>query len=83
MAPDKKVYACHVIHDSDDFRDVKGEVITSRNDPSLLGLKNLSDNTWTATLPNGTAKPYSKDQVIKLGRGLKINFGNGNEGEII
>lgn len=83
MAPDKKVYACHVIQDSDEFKDVKGEVITSRNDPSLLGLKNLSDNTWTATLPNGTAKPHSKNQVIKLGRGLKINFGNGNEGEII
>lgn len=83
MAPGKKVYACHVIHDSDDFKETKGEVITSRTDPSLLGFKNDSDNTWNAILPNGTTKPYSKSQVIKLGRGLKINFGNGNEGEII
>lgn len=83
MAPEKKIYACHVIHDSDDFKEVKGEVITSRNDPSLLGLKNESENTWTAMLPNGTSKSYEKDQVIKLGIGLKINFGNGNEGEII
>ncbi len=83
LAPGKKVYACHVIYDSDAFKDVKGEVITSRNVPSLLGLKNFSDNTWTAIFPNGTSKPYPKEQVIKLGRGLKINFGNGNEGEII
>ena len=83
MAPGKKVYACHVIHDSDDFREVKGEVITSRTDPNLIGLKNTSDNTWNAMLPNGATKPYMKNQVIKLGRGMKINFGNGNEAEII
>ena len=83
MAPGKKVYACHVIHDSDDFREVKGEVVSSRTDPSLLGFKNDSENTWTAVLPNGASKPYSKNQVIKLGRGLSINFGNGNEGKIL
>ena len=83
MAPGKKVYACHVIHDSDDFREVKGEVISSRTDPSLLGFKNDSENTWTAVLPNGASKPYSKNQVIKLGRGLSINFGHGNEGKIL
>ena len=83
LAPGKKVYACHAIHDSDDFREVKGEVITSRTDPSLVGLKNESSNTWTAILPNGTSKPYAKDQVIKVLLGLKINFGNGNEGVIV
>ena len=77
------LFRSHVIYDSDDFKETKGEVITSRTDPSLLGFKNDSDNTWNAILPNGTTKPYSKSQVIKLGRGLKINFGNGNEGEII
>ena len=83
MAPKKNVYACHTVHDSDNFKEITGEVITSVNNPSLLGLKNGSDKTWTAVLPNGTSKQYTKDQVIKLGRGLKINFGNGNEGEII
>lgn len=83
MQPGKKIYACHAVHDSDDFKEEKGEIITSRQDPSLTGLKNNSDNNWTAILPNGTSKTYSKGQVIKLGRGLKINFGNGNEAEII
>lgn len=82
MQPQKKIYACHAIYDSDDFKEVKGEVITSRQDPSLIGLKNLSENSWVAMLPNGTTKAYDNGQVIKLGRGLKINFGNGNEAEI-
>lgn len=79
----KKIYACHSVHDSDDFKLETGEVITSRQDPSLVGLRNNSTSTWTAILPNGTSKAYSNGQVIKLGRGLKINFGNGNEAEII
>ncbi|MCX4267273.1 MAG: serine/threonine-protein kinase [Lachnospiraceae bacterium] len=82
MQPQKKLYACHTVHDSDNFREVKGEVITSRQDPSLVGLKNNSDHSWTAILPNGTTKVYTNGQTIKLGRGLKVNFGNGNEAEI-
>lgn len=83
MQPGKLVYSCHAVHDSDNFKEAKGKVISSRQDPSLVGLKNNSDFNWTAILPNGTSKAYSNGQVIKLGRGLKINFGNGNEGEII
>jgi len=83
LQPGKSVYACHVVHDSDNFKEAKGEIITSRQDPSLVGLRNNSDFSWTAILPNGASKPYSSGQVIKLGRGLKINFGNENEGEII
>ena len=77
-----KLHACHVKYDSDDFKAVKGEVISSRNDPSLLGLKNCSGTTWEAILPNGTTKGYPDGQVIKLGKGMKINFGNGNVAEV-
>lgn len=77
-----KLHACHVKYDSDDFKAVKGEVISSRNDPSLLGLKNRSGTTWEAILPNGTTKGYPDGQVIKLGKGMKINFGNGNVAEV-
>lgn len=83
LAAGKKLYACHVQYDSDDFREVKGEVISSRNNPALLGLRNDSNNTWEAILPNGTSKGYPNGQVIKLGKGMKINFGNGNVAEII
>lgn len=83
LAPGKKLYACHVQYDSDDFKEVKGEVISSRNNPSLLGLRNDSNNTWEAILPNGSSKGYPNGQVIKLGKGIKINFGNGNVAEVI
>lgn len=83
LAPGKKLYACHVQYDSDDFKEAKGEVISSRNNPSLLGLRNDSDNTWEAILPNGSSKGYPNGQVIKLGKGIKINFGNGNVAEVI
>lgn len=82
MQPGKKVYACHAVYDSDNFKEEKGEVITSRQDPSLVGLKNNSTMNWTAILSNGVTKAYGNGQVIKLGRGLKIDFGNGNEAEI-
>ena len=83
LTPGKKIYACHVQYDSDDFREARGEVISSRNNPALLGLRNDSDTTWEAILPNGTSKGYPKGQVIKLGKGMKINFGNGNVAEVI
>lgn len=83
LTPGKKLYSCHVQYDSDDFREARGEVISSRNNPALLGLRNDSDNTWEAILPNGTSKGYPKGQVIKLGKGMKINFGNGNVAEVI
>ena len=83
LTPGKKLYACHVQYDSDDFKEARGEVIASRNNPALLGLRNDSDNIWEAILPNGTSKGYPNGQVIKLGKGIKINFGNGNVGEVI
>lgn len=83
LAAGKKIYACHAQYDSDDFRAPRGEVISSRTNPALLGLRNDSSNTWEAILPNGTSKGYPNGQVIKLGKGIKINFGNGNVAEVI
>lgn len=83
LAPGKKIYACHVQYDSDDFKEARGEVISSRNNPAVLGLKNDSSTTWEAILPNGTSKGYPSGQVIKIGKGMKISFGNGNVAEVI
>lgn len=79
----KKLYACHAQYDSDDFTQVRAEVVASRNDPAVLGLRNGSDAPIEGILPNGASKGYPRGQVMKLGRGLKINFGNGNVAEII
>lgn len=83
MAPENKVYACHVLHDSDDFMDERGEIIMSRMDSSVIGLKNNSDQVWNVLLPNGINKSYAQGQVIRIERGIKIDFGYGNIGDII
>lgn len=83
LSPGKNLYSCHVIYDSDDFREKKGEVVESKLNNNILGIKNNSKMLWKAILPNGISKIYSEGQVIKLGKGLKIDFGNGNIGEII
>lgn len=83
LVPGKKLYACHVQYDSDDFKAARGEIIASRNNPSVLGLRNDSSATWEAILPNGMAKGYPAGQVIKIGKGMKINFGNGNVAEVL
>lgn len=49
LAPGKKLYACHVQYDSDDFKEAKGEVISSRNNPSLLVQKNCLSNMLIET----------------------------------
>ncbi len=83
MSPGNKLYGCHVIHDSDDFRAECGEVVVSKSNPSVIGLKNNSSSVWIASLSNGNSRQYANGQVIKIGKGLTIDFGNGNKGEIV
>ncbi len=71
LAPGKKLYACHVQYDSDDFKEAKGEVISSRNNPSLLGLRNDSIRLGKPFSRMAPAKGYPNGQVIKLGKGIK------------
>ncbi len=83
LAPNKKIYTCHILNDSEDFKSIVGEVVTSINNPDLIGLKNLSDVTWTATLPTGESREYNNGQIVKIEKGIKISFGDGNIAEIV
>ncbi len=78
----EKVYTCH-LKDTDNFNDEIGEIVTSKVNKSAIGLKNKSINTWKAILPNGLTKSYMNGEVIKLGKGLKIDFGDNVVGEIM
>lgn len=83
LIPSKKVYACHTVYDSSNFKNVTGEVIRNKKDASVIGLRNESGCLWTAVFPDGSLKVYESGQVIRLGKGLKIDFGNGNIAEVI
>lgn len=83
LTPDCRLYACHTCYDSSDFSVPTGLVVVSTKKQGMLGLQNHSHMSWEAILPNGLSKEYGHGTTIRLGRGLKINFGHGNVAEII
>lgn len=78
----RNLFTCHTAHDSDDFKTITGRVVSSKSNPSVIGIRNDSENTWEAVLPNGSRKGFPSGQIIRVVRGIKINFGNGNVAEI-
>lgn len=83
LAPNQKIYECHISSNSDNYKIVKGQIVTSRNNPSVLGLKNDSGSSWNELIPSGEQKTIDNGSVMKIGRGIKLNFGGGVSGEIV
>ena len=57
------------------------EVTRNPNDPSVLGLTNLSSSAWQAVSGNGARRQIEPGQTIKLAPGSKIDFGS-TDGEV-
>jgi hypothetical protein len=57
------------------------EVIRNPNDPSVLGLTNLSNSPWETVTASGTRRQIAAGQTIKLAPGTKIDFGS-TDGEV-
>jgi len=64
-----------------DFSTVIAEVVRHPTDPNVWGLKNLTDQKWVATLPNGNLRDVEPGRSVPLVTETKINFG-AVEGEI-
>jgi len=64
-----------------DFSQPVAAVTRHPKDPSIWGLKNLSDEKWVATTANGTMKDVETERSVQLAVGTRINFGR-KEGEI-
>ncbi|MBC3795459.1 hypothetical protein GH807_00135 [Acetobacterium tundrae] len=82
LYPKSKLYKCHTNIDSDDFKEEMGEVIQSKSNPGLWGLRNSSNTTWYMTTPDGKQKDVRPGGVVQILRGIMIDFGK-NRGEII
>lgn len=63
------------------FPGIPAEVNHNPNDPGMFGLKNLSNQNWQATLPDGTTHQIAPGRSVRLGNFVKIDFGPGS-GEI-
>jgi hypothetical protein len=82
----QKLYACHTLAASDDRSTITGEVTTSKKNPNLLGIRNLSDDEWVFTASTGEKKSIKKEEVIPItgdiGSGILVNF-KGITGKIL
>lgn len=74
LFPGAKLYSCLTSKNIDDYLTVTGEVIMNKNNSSLWGIKNLSEETWTFTTKTGELKKIQKGSVIPIANGLEINF---------
>jgi|GEM_PF-4635480 len=59
-----------------------GFVIANKIDPSILGMRNTSNEIWKSQVENVKAKDYSHGQVLPFQKYMKIQFGNQEYGKI-
>jgi hypothetical protein len=72
LAAGQKLYACHTVGGSSDEATVTGEVTSRKSDPNQIGIRNLSDDLWTFTLPESGEKiTLEKGKVIPIKRDME------------
>ncbi len=54
---------------------VVAEVRARPEEPSMLGLRNLSDRTWQVTTDRGEHRELAPGRTIRIARGTRIDFG--------
>jgi eukaryotic-like serine/threonine-protein kinase len=64
-----------------DFSKSVATVTQHPHDPSIWGIKNLSQEKWVCTTADGRAKDVEPGRSVMMAVGTKIDFGKA-EGEI-
>jgi RsiW-degrading membrane proteinase PrsW (M82 family) len=62
--------------------DAVAEVTRNPQDPSVLGLKNLSSRAWEIVTDQGNRRNIQPGQTVRLSHGTKIDFGS-MDGEVL
>ncbi len=75
LFPGVKIYERQV-GDSLDYEKIVGEVIMNKNNPSLWGIRNVSDAGWNMSAPNKEDKQINKESVVPVAEGVSIKFKN-------
>ena len=71
----KKFFACETVAGSDDFQKVTGEVVENKLKKGMMGIKNLSGNTWNVKMPDGKIYKIENGRGFPIWHGLSIDFG--------
>jgi hypothetical protein len=82
LFPGAKLYGCHTLDGSNDYTAVTGEVIVNKNNPSLWGIKNLSEDMWAVTPDGGEEKTVPKGSVVPIATNTVVQF-KGKSGKIV
>ena len=79
---DTKLFPHHVDPSkSYDFSAPTGEISRHPTDPSIWGIKNLSERKWVSSTVEGKLRDIEPGKSVPLAVGTKIQFGS-SEGEI-
>ena len=81
LYPNTRIYENHIVENGDYFKE-SGLVIINKANQSLLGLKNLSKQSWIVQYQNGDQKIIGQGEVALILKGTKIFFGNEFNGVI-
>lgn len=74
---DSRIYACQLGGCKDvDALTPMGLVIAKESDPSLLGVRNMSNQIWTAITPSGKTRKVNPRDVIPMNDGIVFNISN-------
>jgi hypothetical protein len=70
-----KFYKCEIDPDCDDFLTVAGELVENKLKPGVLGIKNCTEDTWNAKLPDGKFYPIQPGKGFPIWKDLEVDFG--------
>ncbi len=78
LFPGVKLYRCHTDRDSDDYKQVTGEIIRNPKQPAIWGLRNVSEQAWNVTYKDGTLKSLGPNEVAVVTKIKQLHFPNGS-----
>lgn len=71
----KRFFACETSAGSDDFQTITGEVVENKLKKGMMGIKNLSGNSWNVKMPDGKIYKIESGRGFPVWHGLSIDFG--------
>lgn len=74
ITSDTKLYSHH-INENYDMDTVVGEITVNPKNPSLWGIRNMTNNNWTYIKGDGTQIAVAPGKAAAIAKNAKINFG--------
>ncbi len=71
-----KLYDCEISPESDDFQTAAGELVENKLKAGMLGIKNISEKTWRAKMPDGVFYDIPTGKGFPIWNGLEVDFGS-------